>query len=140
MSALSPDPHTTASPYLTGQLLIAMPAMEDPRFSYSVIFVCAHSQEGAMGRVVTRPLAKPDFDQLLRQLEIAPVPPARRIRLYEGGPVENGRGFVLHTTDWTGEGSMDVDGRLGLTASLAILQVIAGGGGPSGGAGGLRAR
>src|ERR1700712_221937 len=130
MHALSPDPHSTANPYLTGQLLIAMPAMEDPRFSYSVIYVCAHSQEGAMGLVVNRPLAKPDFDQLLRQLEIDPVPPARRIRLCEGGPVDNGRGFVLHTTDWTGEGSMDVDGTLALTASLDILKVIAGGGGP----------
>jgi putative transcriptional regulator len=124
MQALSPDP------FLTGQLLIAMPAMEDPRFTHSVIFVCAHSHEGAMGLVVNRPLARPDFDQLLRQLEIAPVPPARRIRLYEGGPVDNGRGFVLHTTDWTGEGSMDVDGRLALTASLDVLKVIAGGGGP----------
>jgi putative transcriptional regulator len=121
---------SSQDPYLTGQLLIAMPAMEDPRFSHSVIYVCAHSSEGAMGLVVNRPLAKPDFDQLLRQLEIDPVPPARRIRLCEGGPVDNGRGFVLHTTDWTGEGSMDVDGTLALTASLDILKVIAGGGGP----------
>ena len=121
---------SSANPYLTGQLLIAMPAMEDPRFSHSVIFVCAHSRDGAMGLVVNRPLARPDFDQLLRQLEIAPVPPARRIRLCEGGPVDNGRGFVLHTADWTGEGSMDVDGNLALTASLDVLKVIAAGGGP----------
>ena len=120
----------TPDAYLTGQLLIAMPAMQDPRFSHSVIYVCAHSKDGAMGLVVNRPLAKPDFDQLLVQLKIAPVPPARRIRLCEGGPVENGRGFVLHTSDWTGEGSMDVDGRLALTASLDVLKEIAGGGGP----------
>ena len=124
MQAASPDR------YLTGQLLIAMPAMADPRFSHSVIYVCAHSPEGAMGLVVNRPLARPDFEQLLLQLKIAPVPPARRIRLYEGGPVDNGRGFVLHTTDWTSEGSMEVDGKLALTASLDVLQVIAGGGGP----------
>ncbi|MGH7043544.1 MAG: YqgE/AlgH family protein, partial [Acetobacteraceae bacterium] len=65
---------------LTGQLLIAMPAMQDPRFTQSVIYVCAHTADGAMGLVINRPLARPSFDELLRQLEIAPVPPARRIR------------------------------------------------------------
>ena len=116
--------------FLTGQLLIAMPAMADPRFAQSVIYLCAHTEEGAMGLVLNRPLAKPSFDELLRQLEIAPVPPARRIRLCAGGPVDNARGFVLHTADWTGEGSLRVNDRLALTASLDVLAAIAGGGGP----------
>jgi putative transcriptional regulator len=116
--------------FLTGQLLIAMPAMADPRFAQSVIYVCAHTPEGAMGLVLNRPILRPSFDDLLVQLNIAPVPPVRQIRLCAGGPVENARGFVLHTTDWTGEGSLKVDDRMALTASLDVLKVIASGGGP----------
>jgi putative transcriptional regulator len=116
--------------FLTGQLLIAMPAMGDPRFAQSVICVCAHTPDGAMGLVLNRPLAKPTFDELLTQLEIAPVPPARRIRLCVGGPVDNARGFVLHSADWTGEGSLKVADDLALTASLDVLKAIAEGGGP----------
>jgi putative transcriptional regulator len=119
-----------AEGFLTGQLLVAMPAMSDPRFAQSVIYVCAHTADGAMGLVVNRPIVKPSFDELLRQLEVAPVPPMRRIRLCAGGPVENGRGFVLHTVDWTGEGSLRVNEALALTASLDVLKAIAGGGGP----------
>jgi putative transcriptional regulator len=116
--------------FMTGQLLVAMPAMADARFAQSVIYVCAHTPEGAMGLVINRPIVKPSFDELLRQLEIAPVPPVRRIRLCAGGPVENGRGFVLHTGDWTGDGSLRVNDTLALTASLDVLKAIAGGGGP----------
>ena len=117
-------------PYLTGQLLIAMPAMEDPRFAQSVILMCAHTDEGAMGIVLNRPLAKPSFEALLQQLDVQPTPPARQIRLCQGGPVDHGRGFVLHTNDWTGDGSLRVDENLALTASLDILQEIARGRGP----------
>ena len=78
----------TATDYLTGQLLIAMPTMEDPRFAQSVIYLCAHTLEGAMGLVLNRPLQRPKFDDLLRQLEVAPLPPARRIRLCAGGPMD----------------------------------------------------
>ncbi len=116
--------------YLTGQLLIAMPVMADPRFAQSVIYVCAHTPDGAMGLVLNRPITKPSFDDLLRQLEIEPVPPARRVRLCAGGPVDNARGFVLHTADWTGEGSLKVNEELALTASLDVLKAIAEGGGP----------
>src|SRR4051812_30318221 len=84
-------------PFLTGQMLIAMPAMADPRFAQSVIYLCAHTEDGAMGIVLNRPIERPSFDDLLRQLEVEPVPPARRIRLCSGGPVDNARGFVLHT-------------------------------------------
>ena len=125
-SAAVPPP----TDFLTGQLLIAMPAMEDPRFAQSVIYLCAHTPEGAMGLVLNRPLQRPKFDDLLRQLEVAPVPPARRIRLCAGGPMDNARGFVLHTTDWTGEGSLRVNDALALTASLDVLKAIAEGHGP----------
>ena len=126
------DAPSVASPsgYLTGQLLIAMPSMTDPRFSQSVIYVCAHTAEGAMGLVLNRPIVKPTFDDLLKQLQVAPVPAVRQIKLCAGGPVENARGFVLHTNDWTGEGSLKVDESMALTASLDVLKVIAEGGGP----------
>ena len=123
-------PSDDPAPYLTGQLLIAMPGLSDPRLAQGVIYLCAHTDEGAMGILLNRPLEQPSFDDLLRQLEIEPLPPARRIRLHVGGPVDNGRGFVLHTADWTGEGSLVVDDRLALTASLDVLKAIAIGGGP----------
>ena len=115
---------------LTGQLLIAMPGMDDERFAQSVIFVCAHTGEGAMGIVLNRPLQKPTFESLLRQLDVTPTPPARRIQLCQGGPVDNARGFVLHTSDWTGDGSLRVDERVALTASLDVLKALAEGAGP----------
>jgi len=115
---------------LTGQVLIAMPRMTDPRFNQSVIFICAHTPDGAMGIILNRPLKKPRFSELLAQLEIEPNPPSREIRLCTGGPVDNNRGFVLHSPDWLTEGSLDVDGRHVLTASMDILQAIAEGGGP----------
>jgi len=123
-------PADDAAGYLTGQLLIAMPSLSDPRLAQAVIYMCAHTDEGAMGILLNRPLEQPSFDDLLQQLQIEPLPPARRIRLHVGGPVDNGRGFVLHTADWTGEGSLVVDERLALTASLDVLTAIATGGGP----------
>jgi len=116
--------------FLTGQILIATPAMQDPRFAKSVIYLCAHTEDGAMGIVLNRPIARPTFDDLLRQLDVAPTPPARQITLCAGGPVENARGFVLHTADWTTDGSLQVTDGTALTASLDILKAIAEGGGP----------
>jgi len=115
---------------MTGQLLIAMPSMTTPHFSQAVIYVCAHTPDGAMGIVLNRPLASPSFGDLLEQLEVSPVPPVRRIELFRGGPVDSARGFVLHTADWTGDGSLMVDGEVALTASLDVLKAIADGGGP----------
>lgn len=86
-----------------------------------------------MGIIVNRPIAAPSFSDLLAQLEVAPTPPAREIALCKGGPVDNARGFVLHTADWTGDGSLRVDSEVALTASLDILKAIAGGGGPRSG-------
>ncbi|NOG71354.1 YqgE/AlgH family protein [Roseicella sp. DB1501] len=116
--------------YLGGQVLIAMPSMQDPRFARSVICLCAHSPDGAMGIVLNKPLEGLSFDELLKQLGLEPVPPQRRIRLFQGGPVEGGRGFVLHTLDWSSDQSLHVTEDLALTASVDILTAIAGGGGP----------
>jgi putative transcriptional regulator len=127
LPAIAPMP---GEGWLTGQLLIAMPTMGDPRFARTVICLCAHSQDGAMGIVLNKPLDGLSFDDLLKQLQLDPIPPQRRIRLMSGGPVENGRGFVLHTADWETEGSLKVQPGIALTASLDILKAIAGGGGP----------
>ncbi|TDH62428.1 YqgE/AlgH family protein [Dankookia rubra] len=116
--------------YLGGQVLIAMPSLQDPRFSRTVICLCAHSPDGAMGIVLNKPLEGLSFDELLKQLGLQPVPPQRRIRLFQGGPVEGGRGFVLHTRDWSNDQSLQVADDLALTASVDILSAIAGGGGP----------
>jgi putative transcriptional regulator len=116
--------------WLTGQLLIAMPGMRDPRFAQTVVYICAHSAAGAMGIVVNRPLEGLSFESLLRQLGIEPTPPSRVIRMHAGGPVETGRGFVLHTADWVQDGSLQVDKGFALTASIDVLKEIARGGGP----------
>ncbi len=107
--------------------------MQDPRFAHSVIYLCAHTEDGAMGLVLNRPLASPSFEDLLRQLDVAPTPPARSISLCEGGPMDAARGFVLHTADWVGDGSLHVDGTVALTASLDVLKAIAAGNGPRAG-------
>ncbi|MGG5890032.1 YqgE/AlgH family protein [Falsiroseomonas sp. HC035] len=133
MASRDPNSPTDAEGYLTGQLLVAMPGMADPRFTRTVICLCAHSPEGAMGLVLNQPLDNLSFDELLGQLGLDPVPPARRIRLTQGGPVEGGRGFVLHTADWETEGSLTVQPGLALTASVEILKAIASGGGPRAG-------
>jgi putative transcriptional regulator len=124
-------PPVADTTWFAGQVLIAMPAMADPRFAQSVIYMCAHNAEGAMGIVLNRPVDTPRFADLLAQLKVQPAPPLRQIRLVSGGPVESARGFVLHTTDWTGEGSLKVDADFALTASLDVLAAIAGGAGPA---------
>ena len=116
--------------YLGGQLLIATPSMQNPHFAGCIICVCAHSEEGAMGLVLNRPMEGLSFDDLLMQLDLEHVPAQRSIRLHQGGPVEGGRGFVLHTNDWSSEQSLRVGDHLALTASVDILKAIASGGGP----------
>lgn len=116
--------------YLLGQLLVAMPTMRDPRFTRSVIFICAHSADGAMGLVVNRLVGSLTFPDLLAQLGIDRTESGRDIRVHFGGPVETGRGFVLHSPDYSDDGTMMIGDRVGLTASLDILRDIASGGGP----------
>ena len=124
--------------YLDGQLLIAMPVMEDERFARSVIYVCAHSSEGAMGIIVNRPAGSIDFPELLVQLDI--IEKADQIKLPEnaetmkvlkGGPVETGRGFVLHSSDFfIKDATLPIDDGICLTATVDILKAIAKGAGP----------
>ena len=124
--------------YLDGQILVAMPTIRDERFARTVIYVCAHSDEGAMGIVVNQPAQNIKFSDLLVQLEVVPsdnlieVPPqADAVRVLKGGPVETGRGFVLHSADFIIENStLPIDDGICLTATLDILKAIARGNGP----------
>jgi putative transcriptional regulator len=124
--------------YLDGQLLVAMPVMEDPRFERSVIYLCAHSSEGAMGIIVNRPAGSIDFPGLLVQLDIIDeadqikLPEnAEMMRVLKGGPVDTGRGFVLHSSDFYIENAtLNIDDGISLTATVDILKAIAKGVGP----------
>src|SRR5476649_1455846 len=137
-SAAKASDNAPARGYLDGQMLIAMPSMGDERFTRSVIYVCAHSTEGAMGIIVNQPAANIKFPDLLVQLEV--IPAAERIQLpteaeglkvLKGGPVETGRGFVLHSADFFIENStLPIDEGICLTATLDILKAIARGDGP----------
>ncbi len=118
------------SAYLAGQCLVAMPAMDDPRFARVVIYVCAHTAEGAMGIVLNRVLESITFPDLLEQLGIQSTPECERIQVHFGGPVEAGRGFVLHSSDYAQEATMMVDTETALTATVDVLKAIAGGMGP----------
>ncbi len=125
--------------YLDGQMLIAMPTMNDERFSRAVIYVCAHSTEGAMGIIVNHPAANIKFPELLVQLEVIPAVEriqlptcAEDVKVLKGGPVETGRGFVLHSADFFIENStLPIDEGICLTATLDILKAIARGNGPA---------
>ncbi len=116
---------------LTGQLLVAMPGMTDARFTHAVIYLCAHGDEGAMGLAVNQPLEDVTFRELLRQHEIScETGLADAGCVYAGGPVEPGRGFVLHSPDYRIEETLLIANRIGLTASPQILRDIAAGHGP----------
>lgn len=119
-----------AQGFIPGQLLIAMPAMTDPRFERSVIYMCAHTTDGAMGLVLNRLVDSVTFPDLLEQLGIKPLGLNDEIRVHFGGPVESGRGFLLHSAEFVLEGTLVVDQAIALTASVDILKAIAEGGGP----------
>ena len=119
-----------ATEYLDGQLLIAMPRMSDPRFERTVIYLCAHSAEGAMGLVINKLAQNITFPGLMEQLKIQSGPPHDSIQVHFGGPVEESRGFVLHSADYHQDNSMPVNERFALTASIDILKAMASGRGP----------
>jgi len=128
----------TDANYLDGKMLIAMPGIGDPRFERTVIFLCVHSADGAMGLVVNKAAEQLSFPELLRRLDL--LPQDERINLPRqvmsmkvqiGGPVESGRGFVLHTSDYhAADSTLPIDERIGLTATLDVLRAIAAGAGP----------
>ena len=113
-----------------GQVLLAMPAMTDPRFERSVIYICAHNEGGAMGIVINKTLNSIDFRDLLKELDIPTDPTTRNITVHFGGPVENQRGFVLHSLDYEHAELLVVEGLVGLSATLDILRDLAQGSGP----------
>jgi len=123
--------------YLEGQLLVAMPVMTDRRFARSVIYMCAHSAEGAMGLIVNQRAPHIGFRELLKQLKIAPdtsegiVVGEAEMDVHVGGPVETGRGFVLHSSDYyAADSTLAIDEGVSLTATIDILKAIAAGKGP----------
>ncbi|MCC2113733.1 MAG: YqgE/AlgH family protein, partial [Hyphomicrobiales bacterium] len=132
---VSKDPERS---FLDGQLLIAMPNMEDSRFARTVVYICAHSEDGAMGIVINQAASNIDFRELLVQLDV--IPEDEQIRLpdlaesmlvHKGGPVEPGRGFVLHSSDYYIDSStLPINEGVCLTATMEILKAIAEGRGP----------
>jgi len=130
--------------FLNGQLLLAMPGMTDPRFDRSVIYICSHSEDGAMGLVINNSAADIGFSGLLDQLDVSYDPEylsggsaasgdaGEKIIVHAGGPVETGRGFILHTTDYVQESTMVISETVALTATIDILAAIARGSGPQG--------
>lgn len=117
---------------LDGQLLIAMPGMGDPRFEKSVVFMCSHSEEGALGLIVNKPSREIRFENLLEQLGLDAGTHQRDIRVHFGGPVENERGFVLHSSDYMAEAAtLSVGDAFGMTATMDVLEELANGAGPA---------
>jgi putative transcriptional regulator len=120
--------------FLSGKLLLAMPGMADPRFERAVIAMCAHDEDGAVGVGIGHKRAGISFRGLLRQLDIDPGE-APDVAVHHGGPVEPGRGFVLHSTDWGGQDTLQVNDETGelfaMTGTIDVLRAIAEGRGPS---------
>ena len=116
---------------LSGRLLIAMPGMGDPRFDRTLIYMCSHGEDGAMGLVVNRRAEGVTFEELMGQLEIEVGPETQVSEVHYGGPVEMGRGFVLHSADFhVDDSTMRVTEEISLTATLDVLRAIALGEGP----------
>ena len=115
---------------LAGQLLIAMPQMQDRRFASSVIFLCHHNEDSAMGLVVNKTIDSVSMPELLDKLGVPSGGMIGRLRVHSGGPVEEGRGFVLHSADYVEENTLVIGNNLALTATLDILHAIGRGQGP----------
>jgi putative transcriptional regulator len=124
--------------YLDGQILVAMPTIQDDRFARTVIYMCAHSSEGAMGIVINKPAPNVRFHDLLEQLDVIPKDtggePIRvlPVPVLKGGPVETQRGFVLHSSDFfIKDSTLSINEEICLTATLDILKAMARGEGPN---------
>ena len=123
--------------YLTGQLLIAMPTLGDDRFDHSVIFICSHNEDGAMGLVINETTDELTFIELLEQLEIISGQEeimyeglSDEVPIYAGGPVEQGRGFILHSSDYKLASTLEINKDISLTATAEILSAIVNNEGP----------
>lgn len=124
--ATEQDPLSLQGNYnLTGKILIAMPFLPDPRFSHAVIYICGHDSQGAMGLIVNKGLPTVTFEELLMQMEVDISVVATQIPIHYGGPVEVGRGFVLHSRDYVSESTVLIENGFAMTATLDILRAIA---------------
>ncbi|WP_415182029.1 YqgE/AlgH family protein [Phaeovulum sp.] len=116
---------------LTGKLLIAMPGMGDTRFEHGVVLICAHSESGAMGLIINKPAPGVEFNSLMDQLGISHPNPDILVPVHFGGPVETGRGFVLHSADWHGQGgAIQVGPQMAMTSTRDVLEDLGRGNGP----------
>lgn len=115
---------------LTGKVLVAMPFLSDPRFTHAVIYVCGHDAQGAMGLIVNKGLPTVTFEELLAQMSVDVSHIAAQIPIHYGGPVEVGRGFVLHSSDYASESTVLIESGFAMTATLDILRAIAHNEGP----------
>ncbi|MGH1398122.1 MAG: YqgE/AlgH family protein [Alphaproteobacteria bacterium] len=131
---MSKENHNPASPYLAGKLLLAMPSLGDPRFHHAVIFMCQHDENGAVGLVINHAVPNMNFGNLIDQLEfdkdMVIDPNALKIPLMHGGPVDGGRGFILHDASYAIKDTILVDDHFAVTSTLPILKQIAQGKGP----------
>ena len=115
---------------VAGRLLVATDTLRDPRFSRTVIYVVRHGADGAFGLVVNLPIGQVPFERALRPFGLEVPPGSGDVRVYYGGPVEEGHGFVLHTRDWAGEGTTAIDDHFAITDDPRVLQAMANGSGP----------
>ena len=120
------DPALPDQDFLAGQLLIAMPNMGDPRFERAVVLICTHDADHAMGVIINKRLDNVDFEDLLRQLDIAPGENAKATNVFFGGPVQTERGLVLHSNDYEIDKTIDLPGGFALTATRDVLVDIGG--------------
>lgn len=116
--------------FLIGKCLVAMPNMTDERFAQTLIYICSHSSEGAMGFIVNKKIKKFSFADLATQLPIIPLQPIAPLDLHQGGPLEKIRGFVLHSTDYIKKDTMVIDENIAVSSSIDIITDIAFGIGP----------
>ena len=116
--------------YLTGKCLIAMPNMNDERFAGSLIYICSHTKDGAMGFVVNKKIKEFSFADLANQLPISTIRPIAPIELHQGGPLEKVRGFVIHSTDYVKDDTIVISDNIAVSSSIDIITDIAFGMGP----------
>jgi putative transcriptional regulator len=124
------DESMSQPPFLSGRLLLSMPGIGDPRFERVVIAMCVHDDDGALGIVTNAPFGALTVRELMEQLNVDPGTTPADARVMAGGPVEPGRGFVVHSLDWQGQSSVAVGDRWMLTSTIDVLREIAAGRGP----------
>jgi len=124
-------PESEDGKFLDGQILIAMPGMQDPRFSRSLVYLCAHSSDGAMGLIINKCAEDLVWEDLFDKLEIPLKSEIGPRPVHYGGPVETGRGFVLHSPDYhSDEATLSVGAETSMTTTIDVLQALASGDGP----------